>query len=56
MLKISLKKGYFNDFDNRVPKTNLRILHTECSGFGEEKSLVLQLNVKKIGAICIHTL
>ena len=48
------EKGMFDDFDNRVTKTNLRILLAECSDFAEEESL-LQLNVKKFGAVCIHT-
>ena len=47
-------KGLLDDMDNRIEKTNLSILLTNCSDFADEESL-LQLNIRLVGAVCIHS-
>ena len=47
-------KGLLDDMDNRIEKTNLSILLTNCSDFADEESL-LQLNIRLLGAVCIHS-
>ena len=47
-------KGLLDDMDNRIEKTNLSTLLTNCSDFADEESL-LQLNIRLLGAVCIHS-
>ena len=48
------EKGLLDDMENRIDKTNLSVLLTNCSDFADEESL-LQLNIRLLGAVCIHS-